>query len=268
MISSSPRRDRKHLVSRTVPVAALDAALVTEAFALFARSYDGADRARFERDLSEKQRIILLRDRASGALKGFSTVLVQPMPAGHGGTVVFSGDTVIDREYWGQKQLQIAFTRILLGLKLQAPHHPLYWFLISKGYRTYMLLGNAFPRAVPRYDRADVPELRAALDTLASGRFGAAYDSRAGIVRFESEHERVRDGLAPITPRHLANPHVRFFVARNPGHERGDELACLAEVRLVDIARIAARLLTALGARALRGRVPERGWDLGHAEGR
>ena len=267
MIPSSPRRDRKQLVSRTVPVSALDAGLVAQAFALFARSYDGADRARFERDLSEKQRIILLRDRATGALKGFSTVLVQPMPAGHRGMVVFSGDTVIDREYWGQKQLQIAFTRILLELKLRAPHRPLYWFLISKGYRTYMLLGNAFPRAVPRYDRADAPALRSALDALAAARFGSAYDDRAGVVRFESDHERVREGLAPVTPRHLANPHVSFFVARNPGHHRGDELACLAEVRLIDIARIGARLLTALGSRALRGRVPERGWDLGHAEG-
>jgi hypothetical protein len=238
----------KRLVSRTASVAGLDAAIVNDAFALFESAYDGAERARFERDLAEKQTIILLRDRDTGALKGFSTVTVHAMPDGRG-RVVFSGDTVIDREYWGQKQLQIAFTRVLLRLKLRAPRAPLFWFLISKGYRTYMLLANAFPRAVPRCDRAEDPALRAALDELAMTRFGPAYRVDTGVVHFP--HERVREGLAPITHRLLENPHVRFFTARNPGHAAGDELACLAEVRLVDIARIVARLSAARMRRVL-----------------
>lgn len=239
---------------------------------LFASAYDGAERARFERDLAEKQKIILLCDRDTGALKGFSTVTVQGMPRGRG-RVVFSGDTVIDRAYWGQKQLQIAFTRLLLRLKLRAAHEPLYWFLISKGYRTYMLLANAFPRAVPRCDRPDDPVLRSALDALATSRFGAAYSVDTGIVRFQHEHERVREGLAPITQRHLENPHVRFFTARNPGHAAGDELACLAEVRLLDLARIVARLSATrmrraldLGARGAR-RTTRWNGDVRHAEG-
>lgn len=232
---------QRRLTARTVPVASLGRETVDDAFALFAQSYTGVDRQRFERDLREKQKVILLRDRHTGALKGFSTVLIQPLAPPATGTVIFSGDTVIHRDYWGQKQLQAAFSRILLGEKLRAPRRPLYWFLISKGYRTYMLLANAFPRAVPRHDRPDDTGLRATLDALARSRFGDAYDPVTGIVR-ASGHEHVRDGLAPVTARHLANPHVAFFVARNPGHQDGDELACLADVRLVDIARIALRL--------------------------
>lgn len=238
-------RTQRRLTARTVSVASLGRDTVDDAFALFAQSYTGVDRQRFERDLREKQKIILLRDRETGALKGFSTVLIQPIAQPAPATVIFSGDTVIHRDYWGQKQLQVAFSRILLGEKLRAPRRPLYWFLISKGYRTYMLLANAFPRAVPRHDRPDLPELRATLDALARSRFGDAYDSHTGIVR-ASGHEHVREGLAPVTPRHLANPHVAYFVARNPGHQEGDELACLADVRLVDIARIALRLVAAL----------------------
>jgi hypothetical protein len=241
------------------------------AFALFENAYDGAEWERFRRDLGEKQQIILLHDRDDRVLRGFSTVLVQRMPGTRPGRVVFSGDTVIDRAYWGQKQLQIEFTRLLLRLKLHAPREPLYWFLISKGYRTYMLLANAFPRAVPRHDRADDPELRSALDRLAWTRFGGSYDAATSIVRFESRHERVRAGLAPITARHMDNPHVRFFAARNPGHAAGDELACLAEVRLVDIARIAARIAAARLGRAF-DRPKNRGaarWpsEVQHAEG-
>lgn len=271
-MKSHPADNRmKKLVARTVAVTTLDTHVLADAFALFQDAYEGADRERFERDLAEKQQIILLRDRDTGALKGFSTVLVRDLPGEQPATVVFSGDTVIQRDYWGQKQLQIAFVRILLSLKLRAPQKKLCWFLISKGYRTYLLLANAFPRAVPRYDRPDDADLRAALDDLAARRFGSAYDRGRGIVRFVSGHERVRDGLAPITSRHLENAHVRFFIARNPGHAVGEELACLAEVRLIDIARIAVRLVVTLtrrafGGRGQRARAGQR-WHVLHAEG-
>ncbi|MDQ3557284.1 MAG: hypothetical protein M3409_10995 [Gemmatimonadota bacterium] len=231
------------LAARTAAVPELDEQTRTDAFALFRSAYAGADRARFERDLAEKQRIILLRDRATGQLKGFSTVLIWALATPRGpASVVFSGDTVIDREFWGQKQLQREFSRLMVRLKLRHPHRPLYWFLISKGYRTYLLLAHAFPRAVPRHDRADIPQLRAVLDRLARERFGSEYDPRAGLVRYATPHERVRAEVAPMDASLLADPHIRFFAERNPGHVDGDELACLAEVRLRDLARVACRI--------------------------
>lgn len=249
---ASPAARRRSLVARTVAVPALDAATRDAAFALFRSSYDGTSRARFEHDLAEKQHIILLHDRESGALKGFSTVLVRAIDSPRGpATVVFSGDTVIDREYWGQKQLQLAFARLLAVLKLRAPARPLYWFLISKGYRTYLLLANAFPRAVPRAGVDEEPGLRAMLDRLASERFAAQYDAVRGVVRYDTPHERVRDGIAPVTADALANRHVRFFVERNPEHGSGVELACLADVRIRDLARTLLRICIVHARRAL-----------------
>ena len=232
-----PPRLRAYVVSPR----ALDLPTREAAFALFRAHYEGADRERFERDLDEKQRVILLRDRGTGALRGFSTVLHREVRVGAGtATLVFSGDTVIDRACWGQKRLQSAFAGLLFRLRLRHPGRPLYWFLLSKGWRTYLLMANHFPRAVPRWDRAEPPELRAALDVLAAERFGAEYHAAEGIVRYATPHERVRDGVAPVDGALLANPHVRFFVERNPGHVRGEELACLAQVRLRDLVRTAA----------------------------
>lgn len=240
------RVPRRSLVASTVPVASVDARTRDAAFALFAGAYEGVSRARFERDLAEKQYVILLRDGASGALKGFSTVLVRDVvTGGRATTIVFSGDTVVDRAYWGQKQLQLAFVRLMVALRLRAPRRRLCWFLLSKGWRTYLLLANAFPRSVPRHDVADDAGLRAMLDALASERYGDDYDGAHGVVRHATPHERVRDGVAPVTPALLGNPHVRFFVARNPDHASGVELACLADVRLRDLARAAARALAA-----------------------
>ncbi len=241
---------KRMLAARTVAVPDLDEQIRADAFALFQSAYAGADRGRFERDLAEKQLVILLRDRAAGQLKGFSTVLIQAVRTPRGSAnVVFSGDTVIDKEYWGQKQLQQEFCRLLVRLKLRRPHRPLYWFLISKGYKTYLLLTHAFPRAVPRHDRADVPQLRAVLDQLATERFGTEYDTRSGLVRYKTPHERVRAEVAPVEASLLADPHIRFFVERNPGHVNGDELACLAEVRMQDLARVAFRIALARARR-------------------
>ena len=245
---------RRALVARTVGVASVDARTRDAAFALFRTAYENTSRERFERDLEEKQHVILLHDRASGALKGFSTVQVREVDSGgRRTTVVFSGDTVIDREYWGQKQLQLAFARLLVALKLRAPWRPVRWFLLSKGYRTYLLLAHAFPRSVPRHDAPDDPAMRSLLDDLALARFGAQYDPAAGVVRYATPHERVRQGVAPVTPALLDNAHVRFFHERNPRHAEGEELACLADVRLIDVARSAARFLVARAVRAARG---------------
>jgi hypothetical protein len=180
-------------------VRSLDAATRARAFALFQHAYEGADRARFEHDLAEKQLVILLRDRQTANLKGFSTVLLRDVRTRRGtGTLVFSGDTVIDRAYWGQKHLQVAFARLLVRLKLRSPHRPLYWFLISKGWRTYLLMANAFERAVPRYDVDDDSELRRLLDAQASARFGPQYDPERGVIHYTTPHERVRAGLARV----------------------------------------------------------------------
>lgn len=247
--TSAARSTSGRLEAQTVAVRTLDADTRARAFALFQHAYEGADRSRFERDLAEKQLVILLRDRSSRELKGFSTVLLREVRTRRGpGTVVFSGDTVIDRAYWGQKNLQLAFAKLLITLKLRSPHRRLYWFLISKGWRTYLLLANAFVRAVPRFDTEDDRELRRMLDAHASARFGPQYDAERGIIRYATPHERVRTGLAPVAPDLLDNPHVRFFVERNPGHADGDELACLAEVRAIDLMKLGARF----SARALR----------------
>jgi hypothetical protein len=250
-----PSAARRVLTARTVRVSSLDSATRDAAFALFRATYENTSRERFEHDLAEKQHIILLFDRESGALKGFSTVLVRGIASATGAaTVVYSGDTVIDHEYWGQKQLQLAFARLLVTLKLRAPRRPLYWFLISKGYRTYLLLANAFPISVPRAGVTEDLRLRAMLDELADERFGDQYDRTRGVVRYATQHERVRDGIAPVTAAALAHGHVRFFVERNPDHARGVELACLAHVRLIDVARVVARIVRTRARRGMTAR--------------
>jgi hypothetical protein len=230
--SSSQQR---RLVARTVPVRALDRSTITAAFDLFDSLYAGVDRGRFEKDLFEKHLIILLLDPADNVLRGFSTVHVGDVThAGRSARLVYSGDTAIHPAYWGQKRLQRAFSTVLARQKLRHPTRPLLWFLISKGYKTYLLLVHHCPRSFPRVDRPADARLYETLHSVAHSRFGDAYDPATGVVSYQTARERVRGEVAPIDGPLLGNPHVAFFAARNPGYAQGDELACLAQIRLID----------------------------------
>src|SRR4051812_36004083 len=77
-----------------------------EMFALMEAYYDFADRAIFEADLEEKDWVVFILDESSNRLKGFSTQMVLHLDvAGRSIRAVFSGDTIIDREARGQRNL-------------------------------------------------------------------------------------------------------------------------------------------------------------------
>jgi hypothetical protein len=84
--------------------------------------------------------------------------------------------------------------------------------------------------------------MQALMNHLASERFGPEYDPDTGIVRFSSGATPLREGVADITPDRLRDPHISFFVARNPGHVRGDELVCLARFHPDNFTAAARRL--------------------------
>lgn len=201
---------------------------------VFSKYYAAITREKFESDLAQKQDVIMLLDSGDGSVQGFTTIEVYaPAVQGRAVIAVYSGDTVITEAYWGQHALHRAFNRYLLMTKLRHPLMPVYWFLISKGYKTYLLLARNVPNHYPRYDRATPEFDQAVLDTLCADKFGAAYRPEQGVLRFETCRGRLKRGVAPIEARLLEHPDIRFFVEKNPGHVDGEELCCLGQVDAV-----------------------------------
>lgn len=230
----------KHVLqARAVAVSALEVAVIEQAWQLFDGCYAAADRSRFETDLAAKDKVLLLID-TDGQLQGFSTLQLRR----HGEAMVaFSGDTVIAPHCWGQPALPLAFAAEMAAIKLNNPERPLYWLLISKGFRTYRMLARAFERAWPNCDGRH-QDLQPLLNRLATDRFGDQFDATTGIIRYREQHEYVRTALAVVPPTRQSDAVVQFFLHSNPGHHHGDELACLAEIRLSDpIIAMAARRL-------------------------
>ncbi len=230
------------IVPQAIEVATLAAAERAAMYELYARHYDAADAVRFQADLDDKRYAVLLHDEA-GALQGFSTLAEYERDfAGRRIGVLFSGDTVIDAQHWGQQALAFAWLRLAGMRKALAPQRPLYWFLISKGHRTYRFL-TAFAKAFwPAHDRPTPTAAQALMDMLAQERFGAAYDRTTGLIRFAESHGHLRPIYASVTDAHRRRPEVDYFLARNPGYASGDELACLCELAADNLRPLARRV--------------------------
>lgn len=202
-------------------------------FALMVRYYDGVTREQFEADLDGKQHLIRMFD-ADGGLCGFSTIQLIPFDyEGRPTLTVFSGDTVIDRACWGQKALQKAFGQFLLRL-LITRRERLYWFLISKGFKTYLYMRHNLT-SYPNHAQPTPPEFQALLDHMAGLKYPEHYDPQRGVIEFPGETCVVKDAHDCLVATDLEDPDIRFFVERNPGYVRGDELCCLARVTVREV---------------------------------
>lgn len=202
-------------------------------FQIMTQYYECMVRETFDSDLSEKTDVILLLDR-NNEIQGFSTLLLQEnSEKGRRYITIFSGDTVLDRQYWGNGALATAFGKYLLRVKLQNPFTDVYWLLISKGFKTYLLMTNNFPVHYPRHERKTAAIAQTVMDKFYSQRFGKAYFPNDGLIRFSKEKASyIKDFNQEIGEQERLNPRVAFFEAKNPKWFQGEELACIAQVTL------------------------------------
>ena len=201
-------------------------------------------RNRFEADLAEKTWACVIYDAQSGQVVGFSTLMrFDAVVNGQRVSALFSGDTIVAREHWGQQALHRVMGDHMLGLAERSLPTPTFWLLISSGYKTYRFLPLFCREFFPRYDAVTPAGMRLLRDELAGTKFGLEYHREAGVVRF-SEPTPLRPGVAEIDQGRLRDPHVAYFAHANPGHALGDELVCIAE--------LAPSNLTAAGLRFLR----------------
>jgi len=232
------------LTGQVVPVADLAGRDVESMFALYARLYARVSERDFLRDLDEKHWVLLLREGAGGAIRGFTTILLlDTHVGGEPLRVIFSGDTGIDPAYWGGQALVKAWARFMGALLARDRRRRMFWFLISKGYRTYLYLPLFFHEFYPRADTPAPPFERDLIATLGALKYPGHFDPATGVIQFAESHGHLQPVLADTPAHRREHPHVRFFLERNPGFARGDELVCVAEISPDNMRGLARRML-------------------------
>jgi hypothetical protein len=217
------------LQGRVVAREMLDPGTRDAMYALLAAHFAGVDRGTFDRDLDEKSCAILLEDDAL-VLRGFSTMLVYDSQVG--GTplsVIYSGDTIVERSWWGSPVLARTWIGAALKVAPADETRDVYWLLLTSGFRTYRFLPVFFRDFYPRFDVATPPREAAVRDVLARERFGRRYHAESGVVRFPRPQVLTPDLIA-LPEGRMIDPHIAFFLDRNSGFVFGDELVCLTKI--------------------------------------
>ena len=230
----SPRSESPRLSAEVMPRERVTPSDREEMYQLLETYFQNTSIQQFAHDLAEKDTVLLLRDPEDARVVGFSTLMKIEITNENRNVVgFFSGDTIIAREHWGSSLLARLWVTTVFReadrIRQHSPDTLFYWFLISSGYKTFRYLPTFFVAYAPHPDVHQSPFDRQVMQTLATKKFGDDYDADAGIVRFRRANP-LRPGVAEVTERRLRDPFVEFFIRMNPGHEQGDELACLVPI--------------------------------------
>lgn len=252
------QREKSHkLKARYVPISKVSVPMIRRMYEVYSGYYDNVGLELFCDDLSEKNGVLLVEDRASKRIVGFSTMKTLDLRAGNK-TVkgIFSGDTIIEQEYWGSKALQVAFFLRLIREKLRHPFRPMFWLLISKGYKTYLLMANNFYNYYPN-SASHCERLEGLVDNYCDQLFKPYYCSNKRILDFGEGYTHLKSNVATISDEMRAqNDKIHFFEKRNPSWERGTELPCIGEVSYALIFKYPFALLGKLRRKQRRTPVP------------
>ncbi len=224
---------KKHLlIAKCIERSTLSENQLKSMFNIFNKYYSGVTFENFLKDIKNKSHVFLMTDRNSKKIEGFSTIVATTIDfQGSKIRVLFSGDTVVNEQYWGQKALVKAFFWFMLSEKLKNPFKNVYWFLVSKGYKTYLLMTNNYNSYWPRYDKLIPDYYSNLIKELGVKFFDDAFSSDQGIVKadkFVNAKDHLKPNVSPINKNLLDNPNINYFQNANPKWQQGDELACVA----------------------------------------
>lgn len=220
---------REKLFAKTLFLSDVNPEMENRFLELFQTCYEGVDKENFKMDLYRKEKVIVLYDRKN-QIQGFSTIKTFCLEVENKKYYfLFSGDTVIHPDFWGTSALTMEFLRNIIKEKCKHPFAPVYWYLMTKGYKTYLLLANNFVNYYPCYDKKTPLLIEKLLKASSDYLYPGIYDSTSGLLVFE-KHETLKDSIAPIGEKQLAYPKIKFFSEINPHWSKGEELACLGEI--------------------------------------
>lgn len=200
---------------------------------VFVQYYHNADLNNFVTDMGKKTGVILLQDRDSKKIIGFSTwTELEIVKNGKKSIGIFSGDTVVEKRFWGNKELQKTFVKQLLKTKIKNPNTSVFWLLISKGYKTYLLLTNNFPKHYPSHKKNNI-KLESIVDDYCEQLYPSAYNKENRLLNFGNDYQYLKDDVAEITSNMTKeNLEIRHFTKLNPSWQQGTELPCVGEVSI------------------------------------
>lgn len=204
-------------------------------FAIMQKYYDNFIWDNFISDLKSKQDAILLYDE-NNCLRGFTTLAV----FFHDEKIqlLFSGDTNIEKEYWGNNDLSQIWVKNAF-VHAEKFRGTTYWLLLTKGYKTYKFLHTFFNSFYPRANTKTPWYLQEIMHKFATKKYGEQYQN--GVITTGKDY--LKSEFAEIDEAKLKNKNTAFFLEKNPNFTKGDELVCITELSLRNLNNLGRKML-------------------------
>ena len=209
--------------SRVLEVAHLTSLQIEEMFALMLESYEGVLRNTFVRDLQQKDFVLLLEQ--GQEIIGFTTIQtyteIWKQKICH---IVFSGDTIVKASFRHNPLIWMSFGRWMLEYSYGKN---LFWFLISKSFRTYRYLIQNFKEFYPSIQGQDL-EMKGLATKLAKNKYPHQFDEKTMVIKAKVGSQYLKHDQQP---HYRASDQEIYYYEMNPGFMAGDELVCLTHFR-------------------------------------
>jgi hypothetical protein len=205
--------------------------------------YTNVSPAQFNRDLDEKEWVILGNDLRRGGLWCFSTLRsLRATVDGVRIVAFYSGDTASRPDTRGGATF--AGTRLVIRkmfyekIRSLSTAERFLWFTINSTGRGYRLTSMIFREYVPTPGRP-LTESDTRVVTELCRIKGLAFDPSTGIVRLENPTVPVDAAERGVSD----DPYIRFFESANPGAADGERLATLIELSADNLTPVGQRMV-------------------------
>jgi len=201
---------------------------ISDMYCLMYQFYDDTKEEVFRKDFLDKEYCLVLYNDKSDIV-GFTTQKIIEVDV-KGKTVhgVFSGDTIIHKDYWGDVELFKVWANFWFPYAEQ--YDEFYWFLICKGYKTYRMLPVFWTEFYPNY-KYETPEYeQCIMDAYGKYLYPEDYNPTSGVVEYRFTKDKLKMGVADIGEKELKNKDIAFFCEKNPNYIKGNDLVCLAKI--------------------------------------
>ncbi|MDR0571127.1 MAG: hypothetical protein LBG71_07935 [Clostridiales Family XIII bacterium] len=213
----------------------LTGAQMKSMYLIMTKYFDNIIESAFYDDLSRKEDAVLLCDE-NGIIHGFTSLAI--FPQDESTQLIFSGDTIIEKEHWGKSDLHSIWLKNALAHAGKF-NGKTYWLLLSKGIRTYKFLPTFFNEFYPHVDTDTPNEIQKIVDRFAREQFGDKYQNGVWVAG----KDFLKEDFAVIREEQLKNKTVAFFLEKNPDYKRGNELVCITELSVDNLNRAGRKIL-------------------------
>lgn len=196
--------------------------------------YAELNEAIFLRKLTQKDLIVFLKDKE--LIIGFTAIeLINFVFNGEQIKIVLAEETVISKEYWHQQNLSLLWLQPIFALREQEKHKKWYWIVPASNYLSYQAMTLFFPEFYPRRNQVMPSKMKQLVHDFSRWKYKQGFDAVKGTVSFKNLGISLTKELSDVMFEKFDDPHMRYFISKNPYYHQGDHLICLAEINQENI---------------------------------